>query len=307
VTAALTPTVISPNVCAIDQAFAEMKRTFHAWVTGAGGLIGNYLVKTAPPHWNALGLTRADLDITSLDDVSKVFLRTVPLAIIHCAAISKNPVCDANPAEAQWTNVKGTQVLAELANDFDIPFVFLSTDLVFDGTKGNYNEEDELNPLSVYAATKVEAENIVEKECPREGTIIRTSLNAGHSPTGDRAFNEEMRKAFAEGKTLNLFEDEFRCPIPAEVTARAIWEIVGQPGIFHLCGTERLSRYQIGELIAENRRDLNPKIVRGTLRDYKGSPRSPDTSMDCSKIQAKLSFALPKFSDWARQQPSGTL
>ena len=278
-----------------------------AWVTGAGGLIGKYVVKTAPPAWQALGLTRADLDITSLKDVSKVFSRAVPDAIIHCAAISKNPVCDANPAEAHRVNVQGTQILSELAGDLDVPFVFISSDLVFDGRRGSYSEEDPPNPLSVYAETKVEAEAIVRNHSTGIGTIVRTSLNAGHSPTGDRAFNEEMRKAFEAGKTLNLFEDEFRCPIPAEVTARAIWEIVGQPGIFHLCGAERLSRYEIGKLIAENRRDLNPKIARGTLRDYKGSPRSPDTSMDCSKIQAKLSFQLPKFSDWVRQQPLGTL
>jgi dTDP-4-dehydrorhamnose reductase len=106
---------------------------------------------------------------------------------------------------------------------------------------------------------------------------------------------------------LVLFEDEFRCPIPAEITARAIWEIIGQAGLFHLCGAERLSRYEIGELIAANRPELKPKIVRGSLRDYKGSPRSPDTSMSCAKIQQLLSFPLPRFSDWVRAQPIGSL
>ena len=93
----------------------------------------------------------------------------------------------------------------------------------------------------------------------------------------------------------------------AESTARAIWETIGEPGIFHLCGSEKLSRAEIGELLAANHPDLNPKIIRGSLRDYKGSPRSPDTSMNCAKIQAKLSFQLPKFSDWVRSQPPGSL
>jgi len=276
-----------------------------AWITGAGGLIGNYLVKTAPTKWTVRPITRADVDLLDFAKVDLLMHLEKPAAIIHCAAITKNPQCDADPAAAMRVNKDATANLAASASAEKIPFIFLSSDLVFDGKKGNYTENDSPNPISVYGKSKVRAEEIVLSNANQ--AVIRTSLNAGHSPTGDRAFNEEMCAAFKEGRTLNLFEDEFRCPIPAEFTARAIWEIVGESGIFHLCGAERLSRYEIGELIAANHPELNPKIVRGTLRDYKGSPRSPDTSMDCSKIQAKLSFQLPKFSDWVRAQPAGSL
>jgi dTDP-4-dehydrorhamnose reductase len=282
-----------------------MERPQTVWITGAGGLIGSYLVKTAPAKWKARGLTRANIDLLDFGRVNLLFKLEKPAAIIHAAAISKNPVCDANPALALKVNRDATVNLAGTAAAAGIPFVFLSTDLVFNGRKGNYVEIDPLNPLSVYANTKAKAEEIVLSN--QKQAVVRTSLNAGHSPTGDRAFNEEMRAAFATGRTLSLFEDEFRCPIPAEITARAIWEIVGESGIFHLCGAERLSRYEIGELVAANHPELNPKITRGRLRDYQGSPRPPDTSMDCSKIQAKLSFQLPRFSDWARQQPLGSL
>jgi dTDP-4-dehydrorhamnose reductase len=276
-----------------------------AWITGAGGLIGNYLVKTTPTKWEARPLTRADVDLLHFEKVNLLMHLEKPAAIIHCAAMSKNPQCDADPATAMRVNKDATANLAANAAAEKIPFIFLSSDLVFDGKKGNYTESDSPNPISAYGKSKVCAEEIVLSNANQ--AVIRTSLNAGRSPTGDRAFNEEMRAAFKAGRTLNLFEDEFRCPIPAEFTARAIWEIVGESGIFHLCGAERLSRYEIGELVAANRPELNPKIVRGTLRDYKGSPRSPDTSMDCSKIQAKLSFQLPKFSDWARAQSLGSL
>jgi dTDP-4-dehydrorhamnose reductase len=274
-----------------------------AWITGAGGLIGNYLVKMAPPQWKARGLTRGDVDLLDFERVRDLFEREKPSVIIHSAAISKNPACDADPSMAARINVQVPINLCAMAEN--ILFVFLSTDLVFDGSKGNYTETDQPNPLSVYAETKVRAEHVVLRN-PKH-TVIRTSLNAGHSPTGDRGFNEEMRGAFKAGRVLSLFEDEFRCPIPAKVTARAIWEIVGENGIFHLCGSERLSRYEIGELIASNHPELNPKITRGTLRDYQGSPRAPDTSMDCSKIQGKLSFELPKFSQWVCQQAAGSL
>lgn len=273
------------------------------WITGAGGLIGSYLARSAPPVWRARPLARGDLDLLEFTALRRLFEKEKPAAIVHAAAISKNPACDADPALAARVNVQVPINLCAMAED--IPFVLLSTDLVFDGRQGNYSETDQPNPLSVYAETKVRAERIVLNN-PKH-SVIRTSLNAGHSPTGDRAFNEEMRRAFAAGREMHLFVDEFRCPIPAELTARAIWEIIGQPGLFHLCGPEKLSRYEIGQLIAANHPELNPKIAPGTLRDYKGSPRSPDTSMNCAKIQAKLSFQIPKFSEWVRAQAPGSL
>jgi dTDP-4-dehydrorhamnose reductase len=280
-----------------------------AWITGAGGLIGNYLLKTVPESWAVRGLNRGDLDLFDLDAVAAELMVDLPSVIIHCAAISKNPVCDANPELARRVNTELVASLCKLAAEIPfadgIPIVFLSTDLVFDGQKGNYVESDSPNPLGIYAETKARAEEFVLKY--PQGTVIRTSLNAGHSPTGNRAFNEEIRAAFKEGRTLNLFEDEFRCPIPAEITARAIWEIIGEPGLFHLCGSERLSRAEIGELLAGNHPELNPKIVRGTIRDYKGSPRPADTSMNSAKIQARLSFELPKFSEWVKSQPLESL
>jgi dTDP-4-dehydrorhamnose reductase len=273
------------------------------WITGAGGLIGSYLVKSAPSQWKARALTRADVDLRNFGGMRSLFQHERPAAVIHCAAISKNPLCDADPVMAKRVNFEAATDLSKIAEG--IPFIFLSTDLVFDGMRRDYTESDTPNPLSIYAKTKALAEKTILAN-PKH-TVVRTSLNAGHSPTGDRAFNEEMRRSFAAGKELTLFEDEFRCPIPAEFTARAIWEILGQTGVYHVCGAERLSRFQIGELIAGNHPELNPKIVRGSLRDYKGSPRSPDTSMNCWKIQQLLSFPLPRFSDWVRAQPMGSL
>src|SRR5688572_30128241 len=238
-----------------------MSREPLAWITGAGGLIGSYLVKTASrfaPRWNVLGLTRTQLDLLDFNSVRQEFQWQRPVLIIHCAAMSRSPDCQANPELARRINVEATAVLAELGGD--IPFVFLSSDLVFDGCKGNYVETDSVGPLSVYAETKIAAEKVVLAN-PRH-TVVRTSLNGGTSPTGDRGFNEQMRQAWKAGQTLKMFTDEFRCPIPAVVTARAIWELVncGATGLFHLAGAERLSRVQIAQLIADRWPQLNPKI-----------------------------------------------
>src|SRR5216683_270886 len=113
------------------------------WITGAGGLIGNYLVQTAPQFaadWQVIGLNRTKLDLTDYRAVGKKFRADKPGLVIHCAALSKSPACQANPALARKLNVEVTEHLGELAAE--IPFIFFSTDLVFDGRKGNYRETD---------------------------------------------------------------------------------------------------------------------------------------------------------------------
>lgn len=273
-----------------------------AWITGAGGLIGNYFVQTAPqfaPDWKVAGLTRAELDLADFNSVREKFQHDKPQLIIHCAAQSKVPACQADPKLAWKLNVNVTKMLADLASE--IPFIFFSTDLVFDGRKGNYVETDATNPVSVYGETKVAAEKIVLQN-PRH-TIVRTSMNCGNSPTGDRGFSDELRQSWMRGQTTKLFTDEFRCPMFAGVTCRAVWELAGKNigGIFHLAGSERMSRLQIGELIAAHYPELNPKIESGSLTEYKGAPRAPDTSMNCDKVQKLLSFSLPRFSDWMKE------
>jgi dTDP-4-dehydrorhamnose reductase len=277
------------------------------WITGAGGLIGNCLVQSArefAPGANALGLTRARLDLADFEAVRQQFHRDQPNLVIHCAALSQSQDCQANPPLARKLNVEVTRLLADLAAE--IPFVFFSTDLVFDGRAGNYQEAAAVNPLSVYGETKAAAERMVLAN-PRH-IVIRTSLNCGVSPAGSRAFNEQLRRAWAQGQTTRLFTDEFRSPIPASVTARAVWEIAraGASGLWHVAGAERLSRWQIGQLIAPRWARLRPRIEPASLTEYQGAPRAPDTSLNCAKAQALLSFPLPRLTDWLaahREEP----
>jgi dTDP-4-dehydrorhamnose reductase len=275
------------------------------WITGAGGLIGSYLLRSAPqsmPDAMVIALTRQRLDLADSSAMRAAFRRDQPQLVIHCAALSKSPDCEANPALAHKLNVEVTARLAELAAE--ISLVFLSTDLVFDGRHGHYDEAAPVNPLSVYAETKADAEQILLRN-PNH-TIIRTSLNGGTSPTGDRGFNEQMRQAWQAGQSMRLFTDEFRAPIPAEVTAHAIWELASQnkPGLYHVAGSERLSRWQIGQLLAARWLDLKPQIEAGSLKQYRGAPRAPDTSLNCAKAQRLLSFRLPGLTEWLAAHPN---
>lgn len=275
------------------------------WVTGAAGLIGNHLIQTAPkvaPDWRVVPITRDLLDLSDFEAVTRAFVSQQPSIVVHCAALSRVAACQADARLAHRLNVEVTQHLTGLAGD--IPFIFFSTDLVFDGRKGRYVEADPVNPLSVYAETKAEAERWVLRN-PRH-TVFRVALNTGISPSGNRSFTEDMRRAWARGDTLKLFTDEFRCPIPAVVTARAVWEIVerGQPGLFHLGGSERLSRWEIGQLLKRRWPELTTRVEASSLKGFQGSPRPADTSLDCSKLQSILSFQLPGLTRWLEENPN---
>ena len=285
------PTIISPNGSLTDSASKSP-----VWITGANGLIGNYLVQSAP-GLAVRALTRADFDLLDFAAVEREFKKDRPQLVIHCAAITAVGDAQKNPGLARRVNVGITQFLAELAAE--VPMVFFSTDLVFDGRKGNYTETDAANPLHVYGETKVAAEEIVLQN-PRH-LVVRTSLNAGTSLTGNRAFTEQLRRSLQQaGQGMTLFTDEFRCPIPAVETARAVWELVGQnrTGLYHVAGAEKLSRRQIGELLVKRWPEVTAKIKFGSAKDFPGPARALDTSLDVSKVQKVLSAPLPGLNEW---------
>jgi dTDP-4-dehydrorhamnose reductase len=270
-----------------------------AWVTGAGGLIGGYLVRTAPrwaPQWDVCGLTRLEVDLTDKSAVRQLWRHRQPQLVIHCAAMSRAGACHEDPASAVRINVRVTAVLAELAAD--IPFVLFSSDQVFDGRKSWYVETDEINPINVYGQTKAAAEQIVLKN-PRH-TVVRVALTAGVSQTRNRSFVEDMCRAVERNQRLTLFSDEYRNPLPAGVVARAVWELIDHehPGLYHLGGADRLSRMEIGELLAAWHPELATFMQPGSAANYAGPARPPDLSMCCDKIQALLSFHLPGLRSW---------
>ena len=268
-------------------------------ITGAAGLIGGYLIRSArrwAPQWEVCGISRSDGDLADPAQLTALWNRYQPALVIHCAALSRTGACERDPQLANLINVECTTHLAHLARA--VPFFFLSSDQVFDGKKGWYVETDEPNPLNVYGRTKAEAERIV-LDNPAH-TVVRVGLTAGTSTTGDRSFVEDMLWTARHGTALSLFTDEFRCPIPAGPLARAIWELVGlgRPGLYHLAGRERLSRWEIGQLLARWYPELNSHIQPGSVRHYVGPVRPADLSMRCDKLQRLLSFQLPGFRQW---------
>jgi dTDP-4-dehydrorhamnose reductase len=275
-----------------------------AIITGAAGLIGQYLVKTASrwaSGWDVQGLSRAELELTDTQNLEAQIHALKPDLLIHCAALSRTKACEQNPDEARRINVEATAHLAQLSQG--IPFIFLSSGEVFDGKTGWYGETDEPNPINVYGQTKLEAEHTVLQN-PRH-TVVRIVLTAGTSERGDRSFVEDMCRTAKADKDVTLYADEFRCPLPATVIARAIWELVDrkQPGLYHLGGSERLSRWEIGETLLPWYPELKGHLIKGSARSHVGNPRPADLSLRCDKIQRLLSFRITGFREWLTGRP----
>lgn len=268
-------------------------------------MIGQYLVRTASrwaPHWDVRGLTRAELDLTDHVTVERAWRSIKPDAVIHCAALSRTKDCEQDPQLARRINVEATAHLAQLCRN--IPFLFLSSGEVFDGNRGWYSETDPPNPINAYGRTKCEAEQSVMQNPVH--TVVRIVLTAGTSETGGRSFVEDMCQTAKAGKDVTLYADEFRCPLPAGAIARAVWEFMDhvEPGLYHLGGSERLSRWEIGQALLPWYPELRGRLVKGSAQTHVGSLRPIDLSLCCDKIQRLLSFRIPGFREWLSERSS---
>lgn len=268
-------------------------------VTGAAGLIGQYVVKSAPrwaPKWEVHALSRADLDLTDSTAVERAWRAIKPDAVIHCAAMSRTKDCEQQPELARRINVEATAHLARLSKD--IPFIFLSSGEVFDGAGSWYHESDRADPINIYGKNKLEAERDVLQNPGH--TVVRIVLTAGMSRHENRSFVEDMCRAVKNGGNVTLYDDEFRCPLPAGVIARVMWELLDRkrPGLYHLGGRERLSRWEIGQALLPWYPELKGRLLQGSSRDHQGAPRPADLSLNCDKLQRLLSFQIPGFRSW---------
>ena len=155
------------------------------------------------------------------------------------------------------------------------------------------------------------AASVIWKCCDGQTSIDDIASKLAEACAGARAIVTHgglgsVRLAWQAGQTLKLFTDEFRNPIPASVTARAVWELIAQNigGLFHIAGGEILSRWQIGQLLAARWPEPHPRIEASSLRDYQGPARSANTTLNCTKIQPLLSFPLPGLGEWLAANPN---
>jgi dTDP-4-dehydrorhamnose reductase len=267
-------------------------------VTGASGFLGWNFCSLAKFKWDIYGtyfsrtvelpgVKLIKVNLTYFQTLKQVFFKIQPTAVIHFAALSSPNYCQNYPDESYLVNVTTSINIASLCADYNIPLVFTSTDLVFDGLNPPYSETDPVSPINYYGEHKAIAEQKILELYPNSA-ICRMPLMFGAAPPKASSFIQPFIKTLKEGKDLYLFTDEFRTPVSAlTAVAGLLLALERVNGLIHLGGKERISRYDFGHLMAEilelPKANLKPCLQQKVKMS---APRPLDTSLDSSKAFA---------------------
>jgi dTDP-4-dehydrorhamnose reductase len=215
-------------------------------ITGAAGMLGTdvQVAALAAGH-EVVALARAELDIGDHDAVTAAVAQARPDAVLNCAAYTNVDRAEADPDAAGAVNASGPGFLAEAAAAAGAWVVHVSTDYVFDGTKGSpYVESDPTGPRSVYGSTKLLGEHAVAIAAPQTHTIVRSSWLFG---TGGPCFPATMLRLAAEHDTLTVVDDQVGCPTFTGHLALVLVELATRtrlPGVMHVAAAGDCSWYQ---------------------------------------------------------------
>ena len=270
-------------------------------VTGASGFLGANLGAHMADRATRIAVTRSgsvpamfdravtgDLNDTASLEAEIEQLR--PSVIVHTAALASHETCEADPERARLINATSTGILAAAAQHIDAQFVYISTDAVFDGTRGHYTETDFTNPTSVYGQTKLQGEQ--QALDVTDALIIRTNF-FGWSPTGRRSILEFFVNELSAGNQVKGFTDFTTTSAYAQVLAETIESLVAKnaSGVFHVTSPDALTKYDFGAAVAEEF-GLDSRLITPTQADVH-PPRKGDLSLDVSKVTEALGHSLP--------------
>jgi dTDP-4-dehydrorhamnose reductase len=223
-------------------------------VTGAGGQVGEALLKTAPEGREVVGLTRAQLDITDRTAVLAAVYEHKPEVIFNCAAYNAVDRAESEQDRAFAVNHAAVATLAAAAEDADALFVHISSDYVFDGNAdAAYRPGDPANPLSIYGRSKLLGENAAlgyDTSLEALALVVRTSWvhAAGHAN-----FVTTMLRLMRERDELSVVSDQVSAPTWATGLARTLWELAekGATGICHHRDAGQASWHEFAVAIGE--------------------------------------------------------
>lgn len=281
---------------------------FKILITGSNGLLGQKIVKRCiknniPFLATSLGENRnsicptenyCSLDISDVNQIKNLFEKYHFTSIIHTAAITNVDYCELNEAECKKVNVDATNLLFEHAIKYNCHFQLLSTDFVFNGEKGNYSESDNKDPLSIYAKSKVDAEDLLLNSAYQNWSIVRTIIVYG---TGESLTRSNLilwaLDSLPKNQEMKLVNDQFRAPTWADDLAYACVEIIlkKKKGIYHISGPVTRSVDQIVLEVAAEIGVQNPKIETiSSLSLNQPAKRPPKTGFDLTKAKKELNY-----------------
>lgn len=263
-------------------------------ITGANGMLGQDLCPTLEDMGHELVETDINnLDITDFDAVKTFLKEAKPELIIHLAAYTNVDKAEEEPKKAELINAKGTENLAIMANELDIPIIAISTDYVFDGTKETpYVPSDKTGPVSVYGKTKLMGELAIQKHCTKY-YIARTSWLYGHH---GKNFVDTML-SLKDKEILKVVDDQIGTPTWTMDLSAALIKLLEKPyGIYHMSGGGKpTSWYNFAKTIFEYA-GLKVNLVPCTTDEFPRPANRPHYSvMDNNKMLRDWKLALKDY------------
>jgi dTDP-4-dehydrorhamnose reductase len=277
-------------------------------ITGASGLLGINLAQETMNAHDIVAVDRSRLvnapfkvlkaNLLDSGAVDAVLDSARPEWLVNCAALADLDVCEDNPDLARRLNADLPLQLAKACKERGVSFVHISTDAVFDGmTISFYKEEDEPNPLGVYAQTKLDGERAVLSEDPN--AIVARVNFYGWSLTGRRSLAEFFYHNLSNNKSMSGFTDVKFCPMLVNDTARILIKMLKKNlnGLYHLVGSQAMSKYQFGVEIARKFRlregEISPKSINTSSLNAR---RSNNLCLSINKLSTDLGEVPPEFS-----------
>ena len=240
-------------------------------MVGASGLLGAYLHNSFAESGPTIGTgfdhgggELATLDIRDEDAARALLAEHRPRTVVCAAAVSNVERCETDPEWSSEINVDGTLALARAAAAVGATFVFLSSEYVFDGLEGPYDETARTRPLNQYGRQKQHVERLLPAVTACDFVIARVSCLYGHERTG-KNFVHQLWSAASEGREFRAPSDQIGTPTAVANAADVIRELVlrGARGIYHVAGPEPMLRSQFA-LLAARELGLEPGLVRPT-------------------------------------------
>ncbi len=233
-------------------------------VTGAFGQLGIDVLSILRDEYDLLAVDldllagfsfkgrKLAMDITSLSDLENNLKAWQPDVIVNLAAVTNVDECERNPELANLVNAQAVGNLLEAASKPGLHFIQISTDYLFDGTNGPYNENDPQNPINHYGRSKQQAERILMAGA-RDYTILRTNVVFGSSTHTGASFLKWLIDSLRAGKQVNIVDDQWNNPTWTIGLAEAVKTVIDDRvvGIFNYGGTDYLNRLEFARKIAQ--------------------------------------------------------
>lgn len=277
-------------------------------VTGVSGLLGLNLAVQAADRFHVTGVMRGNrarpvpgvpfdtilADLTEPQVLDRVVEQAAPDVIINCAAMTEVDYCEAHSEQAHRINSDLPGQIACLAARSGAKLLHISTDSVFDGLRGGYCEEDEPNPVNVYARTKLEGERAVAAADPN--AIIARVNFYGWSWQGRRSLSEWFFLNLSQGKSIFGFADIVFSPLLVNDMIEILLRMIEKRlcGLYHVVSSESQSKFAFGRMLAREFGFDETLVSPVAYRDAGlKAVRSPLLNLHPDKLTRALGEELP--------------